>query len=73
MNGHKILSPATVAKNLFFDFDINNDGFVSFGEYQTMMEDFIDQKTPEAKHKIIEDFRAIDKDNNHRITLDGKL
>ncbi len=71
MNGHNTLAPSTVAKNLFFEFDVNNDGFVSFGEYQTMMEDFMDEKTPEAKQKIIEEFRAVDVDKNHRITQDG--
>lgn len=72
MNGEKILSPQTVAKNLFYEFDVNNDGFVSFGEYQTMMEEFVEENTPEARKKIIDDFNMLDTDGNHRITLDGE-
>ena len=32
----------------------------------------MDEKTPEAKQKIIADFRAVDIDNNHRVTMEGK-
>jgi len=69
-NGYH-LSPATVAENLFKDYDKNGDGSVSFQEYMNMMEDFMDDKSPQEVQKIRDEFKKYDNDGNHKLTVAG--
>ena len=67
------MSTKTVAKNLFLDYDADNSGYVSFCEFKSMMEEFIEKKTPETDMKIREEFSTYDTDDNNRLTVEGNF
>ena len=68
--GEKCLDPTTIAKNLFLEFDDDNDGFIVYEEFKDMMEDIYENTIEE---NIREEFNKVDGDRSGRITLKGLL
>ena len=70
--GEKCLSPLTVAKNLFKEFDIDNSGTIGVEEFGMMMRDFYTMDHEKnVEFKIKQEFARVDVDGSGQITIDG--
>ena len=69
------LSPKTVAKNLFMEFDKNDDGTITFDEFKVMVAELqmTNQSDEDIDLKLRSEFKSVDTDNSKNISVNGEL
>jgi Ca2+-binding EF-hand superfamily protein len=67
--GERCLQPETIAKNLFYEFDIDNDGHIGYDEFKDMMADLYSDHIKNIDQKIRKEFRSVDENDSGRISL----
>lgn len=69
--GEKCLSPVTVAKNLFKEFDYDDSGTIGIEEFGKMMRDIYAQETDNVEFRIKQEFARVDTDGSGQISIAG--
>ncbi len=63
------MQPETIAKNLFYEFDIDSDGHISYNEFREMMNDLYSNDINEVEVKIKQDFKNVDINGSGKISI----
>lgn len=69
----KCLSPITVAKNLFKEFDYDESGTIGIDEFGKMMRDIYALETGNVEFRIKQEFSRVDTDGSGQISIAGLL